>query len=84
MQRLKVAYNNIMRRLAYVPRWQSASHMFGSLGVRSYDETLRISSYSLMQRVDKSDNSFICTMQNSDVVLYSRQRQHWYSLLFIP
>ena len=32
IRKLRVAYNNIMRRLAYVAPWESASQMFGSLG----------------------------------------------------
>ena len=46
LNRLTVSCNNIMRRLANVPPWTcSASHMFGSLGVRSFQETLRNCSY---------------------------------------
>ena len=81
MRQLKVAYNNIMRRLAYVPSWQSASHMFGSLGVRSFGECIRNSSYSLMQRVEQCPNGLIGNLVRSDVAFVSMQRARWHSVL---
>ena len=81
MNRLKVSYNNIMRRLAYVPPWHSASHMFGSLGVRSFMECIRISSYSLRQRVATCSNYFINVISLSDAATLSRQRRHWHNVL---
>ena len=82
LNRLKVAYNNIMRRLAHVPPWSSASHMFGSLGVRSFQETLRNCSYSLMRRIDQCPNNFIQVLSSSDASRLSRHRNRWISNLF--
>ena len=82
INRLRVAYNNIMRRLAYVPPWGSASFMFGMLGVRSFQEIIRTHSYSLMQRIDSSPNDFIITLSCSDAALVSAQRRHWTQVLY--
>ena len=81
MRQLKVAYNNIMRRLAYVPPWQSASHMFGSLGVRSFGESIRNSAYGLMQRVEQCPNDLMRKLVRSDVAFVSIQRTRWHSIL---
>ena len=81
LKRLKVAYNNIMRRLMYVPPWQSASRMFGTQGVRSFDETIRITSFSLLQRVDQCPNDFIECINGSDAARFSCQRLHWHTVL---
>ena len=80
--RLRVAYNNIMRRLAYVPTWESASHMFGTLGVRSFNESIRNSSYSLMKRIELCPNNFIASLSASDSALVSSQRRHWRQVLY--
>ena len=82
IKRLKVAYNNIMRRLVYVAPWQSASHMFGSLGVRSFDETIRVCSYKLRERVGSCENKVLRTLCYSDAALFSKQRVHWRLVLY--
>ena len=81
INRLKVAYNNIMRRLSHVPPWGSASFMFGMLGVRSFQEIIRTHAYSLMRRIDCSPNSFIVSLLSSDAALFSNQRRNWMQIL---
>ena len=81
IQRLKVAYNHIMRRLTYVATWQSASFMFASLGERSFGETLRICSYSLLDSIDKCPNLFTQNLAKSDAASLSRLCFHWQSIL---
>ena len=83
LQRLKVNYNNIMRRLMGVPPFSSASLMFGSLGVKTLFELLRTSQYSLLKRVETSKNSLIIALNNSDIFLNSPIRLHWYNSLFV-
>ena len=72
-----------MRRLAYVAPWESASQMFGSLGVRSFNENIRNSSYSLMTRIDNCPNDFVNRISRSDAAVISSQRRHWRSLLYV-
>jgi len=54
LNRLNVCYNQIMRRLIGLPNWHSASAMFATLGVRSFQITQRILSYSLKSRIEGS------------------------------
>ena len=51
VNKIRVIYNNIMRKLVNVPIYSSASFMFASLGVKSFQELRRSTSFSLMQRV---------------------------------
>ena len=57
MARLRVCYNSIMRMMLGVPPWSSARHMFVNANVRSLQEVVRFSSYSLFSRVCDSENS---------------------------
>ena len=82
MQRLRINYNNIMRRLMNVPKYSSASFLFGSLGVKSLNELLRSSQYSLLKRVDSSTNLLVRGIERSDCYLQSQIRLHWYHCLF--
>ena len=82
LQRLKVSYNNIMRRLMGVPAYSSASFLFATLGVRSFQELLRANQYSLMKRVTDSSNLLIRDINISDVFLQSEIRHYWYQSLF--
>ena len=51
MNKFRVAYNNIMRRLMNKPPWFSASILFVSNNVRSFPENIRYASYSLRERI---------------------------------
>ena len=82
-QRIKVIYNNIMRRLMKVPPFSSASFLFGSLGVKTLPELIRTNQYSLMRRIESSSNSLIVLINSSDAILRSSIRQHWCNSLFI-
>ena len=82
-QRLKVNYNNIMRRLMQVPPFSSASFLFGSLGVKTVQELIRTNQYSLMRRIESSANSLIVLLNSSEAILRSSIRQHWWNSLFI-
>ena len=82
LQRLKVNYNNIMRRLIGVPTYSSASFLFATLGVRSFYELLRANQYSIKKRVEESSNMLICNINVSDVFLQSHIRNNWYQNLF--
>ena len=82
LNRLKVAYNNITRRLSYTPPWGSASYMFGMLGVRSFQESIRVHTYSLNQRIASCPNDFIKSLSRSDAAALSVQQENWRKVLF--
>ena len=77
MYRLKVTYNNIMRRLVNVPTYRSASNLFVTLGVRSLPEVIRYTCYTTRKRVSSSENSMIMTMCNSDARYNSSLWNRW-------
>ena len=83
LYRLEVAYNNTMRKLAYVAPWQSARRMFVTCQVKSFQENLRSIVYSLMNRVESSDNGVLKLMQGSDALVTSSIRDRWRRLLFV-
>ena len=82
LYRLKVTYNNVMRRLLGVPQWESARQMFVAHGVRSLDENLRYSSYGMWSRVASSDNEVLVVLHNSDSRVLSAQVLRWQDLLY--
>ena len=83
MNKIKVIYNNIMRKLANVPVYSSASFMFASLGIKSFQELRRSTSFSIMHRVHESNNDVIMTLRTSDAKHSSKQWDMWSSLLYI-
>ena len=59
INKLRVAYNNSLRRLLKIPTYNSASQMFVSLNIPSFYEILRRSIYSFSLRLTLSCNVFI-------------------------
>ena len=59
MKKLKVAYNNSLRRLLSLPTYNSASEMFAVLNIPSFGELLRKFAFSLMTRIASLMNSFM-------------------------
>ena len=56
MKKIKIAYNNSLRRLLSLPKHNSASEMFVNLNILSFRELLRKFVYSFQSRVIMSDN----------------------------
>ena len=81
--RLKVNYNNVMRRLEGVPLISSASHLFATCRVKTLPELMRTIMYSLMERLLNSSNVYIVKLLNSNVILKSRIWETWRELLFV-
>lgn len=83
LNKLRVCYNTVMRRLLGLPPWASASQMFATLCVRSFQETHRVLTYSLMKRVDVSLNSVMSVLRSSDASLVSTIRKNWRKILYV-
>ena len=77
INKLKVAYNNILRKLVGVPPWHSARTIFVNLNMRSFFETIRATSYSLVQRVLECQNSIVQALLHSDGFVNSAIRRTW-------
>ena len=61
---LKVCYNNSLRMLLNMPRYCSASSMFLNSGLPTFQEFRRKSVYSVMLRLQASENSLIKCVVN--------------------
>ena len=81
MNRLRVNYNNILRRLMNVPPWSSASELFVSHHLRGFAEQRRACSYNLMQRVLQSPNTLVQRVVHSDARAHSPLWRQWETLL---
>ena len=51
MKKMKIAYNNGLKRLINLSKYNSASEMFVNLNILSFDEQLRKSVFSFRKRV---------------------------------
>ena len=83
MKKLKVAYNNSLRRLLSLPTYNSASEMFAVLNIPSFRELLRKFAFSLLTRIASSMNSFMVNIYSSSVPMFSKIWGWWYSILTI-
>ena len=63
--RLRVAFNNAYRRVLGKPWRCSASAMYANFGINIFDATIRKSTFGLLQRLAKSTNSLIVTIEKS-------------------
>ena len=71
MKKLKIAYNNSIRRLFCLPEHNSASEMCVCLNIMSFSELIRKYIYSFRPRLSSSLNSVIDNIYMSIVPLYS-------------
>ena len=83
LKKLKIAYNNSLRRFMFLPRRNSATEMFVNLGIHSFDEMLRIFVSSFCFRVTASHNQLICILCSASCSVYSKLWAWWNSLLHI-
>ena len=59
LHKLRVAYNNYLRRLMSIPKFCSASQMFVYFDVRSFGEIRQKMVFNFIDRLKKSDNGLI-------------------------
>ena len=71
LKKLKTSYNSALRRFLMISKPYSASQMFVSRGILSFDELLRKSIYRFVERIENSTNSIIHACLSSSVFLYS-------------
>ena len=63
--RIKVAYNNVFRKLMGIKLGESISQVYVRNDVCGFDALMRKNMYSLYQRIVTSDNSLICRLVTS-------------------
>ena len=83
MKKIKIAYNNSLRRLLALSKHNSASEMFVNLNILSFGELLRKFVYSFQSRLIISDNILLSGIFNSTTPLYSPIWALWHTILGI-
>ena len=83
LKKLKIAYNNSLRRFMFLPWRNSVTEMFANLGIHSFDEMLRIFVFSFRSRVTTSHNQLIFGLCTAHCSVYSKLWAWWNSLLHI-
>ena len=83
LKKLKIIYNNSLRRFMFLPWRNSATEMFVNFGINSFDEMLKIFVFSFNSRVTASHNQLICSLCSANYSVYSKLWAWWNSLLHI-
>ena len=83
MRKLKIAYNNGLRRIQNLSKYNSASEMFVNLNIPSFDELLRklVGLYSFTSIIQDSDKSLVNGIVKSSVPLFSKIWVWWSDIL---
>ena len=79
LKRLKIAYNNSLRRVMLLPWRNSVTEMFVNLGINSFAEMLRIYMFGLRSRVTTSYNqslSSLCSETELPIVVNIQSYRH--------
>ena len=84
LTKLQIAYNNSLRRLLGLPKYNNASEMFVNLGILSFGELLRKFVFNLKTRISVSHNSIMQSIiYNSEIPLFSKIWAWWDVILTI-
>ena len=70
LTKLKVAYNNTLRRFMGLPWYNSASEMIVNLSIKSFGELLRVFVHSFRSRIIMSRNFMLSHICNSSCSIY--------------
>ena len=81
MKELKIAYNNGLRRLLNLPKYNSAPEMVVNLNILSFGEQLLKSVFSFRKIIMNSDNSLVHGIVNSASPLFSKIWAWWSDIL---
>ena len=80
LNKLRVAYNNCLKRLMSMPKFCSASQMFVYLDVRSFGEIRRKMVFNFIDRLKKSDNGLIKSVHT--MCFNSNLQKYWRGILY--
>ena len=85
MNKLRITYNNAMRRLFNLHFRCSASEMFANCCIHSMDEMRRICIilYSFIQRLKCSSNAIITCFMSSTFIQKCAIWKHWFKCLYL-
>ena len=77
LKTLRIAYNNSLRKLLGIPKYNSASEMSVCLNIPTFDELLRKYVYSFRNKLVSSQNYILIRICSSTVPLHSIIRARW-------
>ena len=80
--KLRVAFNNVHRKLLNYGKRDSASQMFVSNGLPNFDAMLRKSVYSFIQRLHKCENQLVQTLLSCWKVRNNSMWNRWNKCLY--
>ena len=80
LKKLKVAYNNSLRRFMGLPWHNNANEMFVNLNIKSFGGMLRCFAYGFRSRIMISGNLMLICIYNSPRIIYSLGGEHYYLL----
>ena len=60
--KLRVAFNNVYRRVLGLPPWSSASGMYATHNIVHFEALLKKTLYGFVQRLENSFNKIIATL----------------------
>ena len=86
IRKLNVAYNDVIRLLLHLSRYQSASQLFANINVLAFQAVVRNSIFAFITRLDKSENVIVLglvKLGESDLRFTSAIWKHWYTLLYV-
>ena len=81
LKSIAVAYNNSLRIVINLPSRCSASFMFATNYIKSFNERIRSSIFSLLCRIHQSDNLLLINL-HTDIHYESCMYTYWRSLLY--
>ena len=82
MRKLKIAYNNGLRIILNLPKYNSASEKFVNLNIPYFDELLRKFVYSFKSRIQDSCNTLVNGIVKTSVPLFSKVWVWWSDILY--
>ena len=82
MCHLRIAFNNVHRKLLNYGRRDSASQMFVSNNMSNFDSILRRCIYGFIQRLQRSSNYLILTLLSCWQIRYGAMWRFWNSSLY--
>ena len=80
LTKLKVAYNNSLRRFMGLPWHNSASEMFVNQNIKSFGELLRVFTHGFRSRIIISRNCILSSICNRSCSIYSKLWAWWQTL----
>ena len=83
LRKLRTSYNTVLHRLLCISLPYSASQMFVSQGILTFDELLCKPLYNFANRIERSTNAIIYSCLSASIYLYSPIRKWWNSLLYL-